>query len=53
MPVKTIETRGVDSSVEILEKLVLLDTKLKDLEVSLTNIQKDVTEIKDNVAAKP
>ncbi len=53
MPVKTIETRGVDSSVEILEKLVLLDTKLKDLEVSLTNIQKDVIEIKDNVAAKP
>ncbi len=53
MGVDEIEVRGADRDVEILKKLALLDAKLNDLDVGLTNMQTDITKIKDDVAVKP
>lgn len=53
MAIEKIEVRGADKGKEILEKLALLDTKVNDLDASLSNMQTDITEIKDDVAAKP
>ncbi len=53
MGVDKIEVRGADRSVEILEKLTLLDTTMKTLSVKLDIMQTDITKIRDDVAAKP
>ncbi len=50
MGVEKIEVRNADRGKEILEKIALLDEKVKNLNARMTNIQTDITLMKIDLA---
>ncbi len=51
--VNKLEAIYTNRDAEILEKLLLVDAKVKDLKVSQANMQVDITKIKEDVVPKP